>query len=167
MGRQMIWAQSLDGIIGQDGELPWHVPADLARFKAITQGETVIMGRKTWESLPPTVRPLPDRTNLVISRDEDARFEGALTVSLGILDALNDYIVIGGGEIYTIALNKVDTIHQTLIGVNLAGNAQYETYAPHIPDTFTPIYDSGWLDDGPGTIDYRFITHSRNQPAAV
>ena len=163
----MIWAQSLDGIIGQDGEMPWHVPADLAHFQAITQGETVIMGRKTWESLPPAVRPLPGRTNLVISRNEHAHFEGAISAPLNILDALDDYIVIGGGEIYTIALNKVDTIHQTLIGVNLAGNAQHETYAPHIPDTFTPIYDSGWLDDGPGTIDYRFITHSRNQPAAV
>ena len=63
----MIWAQTEDGVIGRDGGIPWQVPEDMAHFKATTTGHPVIMGRRTWESFPPAFRPLPDRTNIVIS----------------------------------------------------------------------------------------------------
>jgi dihydrofolate reductase len=64
----LVWAQSANGVIGRDGTLPWHLPEDMARFRALTTGATVLMGRRTWESLPPRFRPLPGRRNLVLSR---------------------------------------------------------------------------------------------------
>lgn len=66
-----IWAQTIDGVIGRDGVMPWHVPEDLAHFKEATAGKPVIMGRRTWESLPDTYKPLPGRTNIVVSRSVD------------------------------------------------------------------------------------------------
>ena len=65
----MIWAQSTSGIIGRGNDIPWHLPEDQARFKQLTLGQTVVMGRLTWESLPAKVRPLPGRRNVVITRD--------------------------------------------------------------------------------------------------
>ena len=63
-----IWAQTIDGVIGRNGVMPWHVPEDLQHFQEVTTGKPVIMGRRTWESLPGTYKPLPGRTNIVVSR---------------------------------------------------------------------------------------------------
>ena len=75
-----IWTQTDAGIIGRDGDMPWYAPEDLAHFKKVTLGAPVIMGRRTWESLPPRFRPLPGRTNIVISRSvtEAEERDGAL-----------------------------------------------------------------------------------------
>ena len=64
----LVWAQSTSGVIGRGGDIPWRVPEDLARFKEVTMGHSVVMGRRTWESLPARVRPLPGRRNVVLSR---------------------------------------------------------------------------------------------------
>lgn len=76
----MIWAQTLNGAIGRDGDMPWHLPEDLAHFKATTLGKPVIMGRRTWESLPVKFRPLPGRANIVVTRNPSYAAEGALVV---------------------------------------------------------------------------------------
>jgi len=73
----LIYARARNGVIGAGGTLPWHLPADLAHFKAITQGCPVIMGRKTWDSLPPRFRPLPGRRNIVVTRQVDWHSAGA------------------------------------------------------------------------------------------
>lgn len=73
----MIWAEARGGAIGRDGEMPWHLPEDLAHFKQSTLGEPVIMGRRTWESLPERFRPLPGRENLVVTRDASYSAPGA------------------------------------------------------------------------------------------
>ncbi|PRC48787.1 dihydrofolate reductase, partial [Mycobacterium sp. ITM-2017-0098] len=73
----MIWAQSSSGVIGRDNGIPWRVPEDMARFKEITMGHTVIMGRLTWESLPAKFRPLPGRRNVVVTRQADYTADGA------------------------------------------------------------------------------------------
>ena len=65
----LIWAQSTSGVIGRDGTIPWHLPEDLARFKQVTMGHTVVMGRRTWDSLPARFRPLPGRRNIVLTRN--------------------------------------------------------------------------------------------------
>ena len=105
----LIWAQSPSGVIGRAGGIPWRLPEDLARFKELTMGHTVVMGRLTWESLPPKVRPLPGRRNVVVTRQADYMAEGATVV--GSLDeALTDDVtwVIGGEQIYTLALPVAD-----------------------------------------------------------
>ncbi|WP_353809526.1 dihydrofolate reductase [Agromyces sp. SYSU T00194] len=73
----LIWAEARGGVIGRDGVMPWHLPEDLAHFRDVTRGAPVIMGRRTWESLPPRFRPLPGRRNIVVSRDPAAAFDGA------------------------------------------------------------------------------------------
>src|ERR1700751_4059227 len=76
----LVWAQSTSGIIGRGGDIPWRVPEDLARFKEVTMGHTVVMGRRTWDSLPARVRPLPGRRNVVLSRETDCTADGAQVV---------------------------------------------------------------------------------------
>lgn len=73
----LVWAQSTSGVIGRGGDIPWELPEDLARFKRITVGHTVVMGRRTWDSLPAKVRPLPGRRNVVLSRQTDFMADGA------------------------------------------------------------------------------------------
>lgn len=76
----LVWAQSTSGVIGRKGDIPWNVPEDLARFKQVTVGHTVVMGRLTWDSLPAGVRPLPGRRNIVLSRRSDFVADGAEVV---------------------------------------------------------------------------------------
>ncbi len=77
MQLNLIFAKSRNGVIGKDGSLPWHLPEDLAHFKRVTLGCPVIMGRKTWDSLPPRFRPLPGRNNVVVTRQSDWAVAGA------------------------------------------------------------------------------------------
>ena len=80
MSISLIWAQAANGVIGADGTMPWHVPEDMAHFKELTLGSTVLMGRRTWESFPPRFRPLPDRRNVVLTRDPSWTADGAEVV---------------------------------------------------------------------------------------
>src|SRR5262249_28875646 len=101
----LIWAQTASGVIGRAGAIPWRLPEDLARFKDLTLGHTVVMGRRTWESLPARVRPLPGRRNVVLTRQADYMAEGAeVMTSLEGALADGDVWVIGGAEIYPLAL---------------------------------------------------------------
>src|ERR1700739_3896812 len=97
----LVWAQSTSGVIGRNGEIPWRVPEDLARFKQVTVGHTVVMGRRTWDSLPAAVRPLPRRRNVVLSRRADFAADGAEVVG-SLEEALTEpeTWVIGGAQIY-------------------------------------------------------------------
>lgn len=116
--------QSSDRGLGFKGKVPWKIPEDVARFKALTVGHPVVMGRKTWESLPKKFRPLPDRTNIVISRRAPADAGGATWVN-SIQAALsaawispggNDRIwVIGGAEVYALALPYADDLYLTVV----------------------------------------------------
>src|SRR4051794_21120002 len=103
---RLVWAQSANGIIGAGGEMPWHVPEDLAHFKHVTAGRPVIMGRRTWDSLPERFRPLVGRRNIVVTRQQQFAAEG-VEVAHSVEDALalaadDDGIVwvIGGAEIF-------------------------------------------------------------------
>ena len=101
----LIYARAANGVIGKDGAMPWHLPEDLAHFKQLTQGCPVLMGRKTWDSLPPKFRPLPGRTNIVITRQADWQAEGAqradsLEEALRLAGAAPEIWIIGGAQIY-------------------------------------------------------------------
>ncbi|MGV0742277.1 dihydrofolate reductase [Mycolicibacterium sp. XJ870] len=133
-GVGLIWAQSTSGVIGRDGGIPWRLPEDQARFKELTLGQTVVMGRLTWESLPAKVRPLPGRRNVVITRDPDYVADGAEVVTeLG--DVFRGW-VIGGAQIYGQALAFADRCEVTEIDIDLP---------PAEGDVLAPVLDESWV----------------------
>jgi dihydrofolate reductase len=126
----LIVAMSRNGVIGKDNRLPWHLPADLKRFKELTMGHTIVMGRKTWESIS---RLLPGRRSVILTRKPDFRVDGAIVVnSLGqaLLAAAgdNEVFVIGGEEIFRLAMAHADRIYLTIVQAEFEG----DTFMPSI-----------------------------------
>jgi len=128
----LVVAMAENRVIGKAGGLPWHIPGDLKLFKKTTMGKPIIMGRKTWESLG---RALPGRTNIVISRDpaysaEGAEVAGDLDQALGVAAALADeeIMVIGGAEIYRLALPKADRLYLTEVALKPDGDAFFPDF---------------------------------------
>ncbi|GAC1606504.1 MAG: dihydrofolate reductase [Ramlibacter sp.] len=131
----LIFARAANGVIGKDGGLPWHLPEDLAHFKRTTSGHPVIMGRKTWDSLPAKFRPLPGRLNIVVTRQLAWRAEGAqcaagLQQALELCPADSDAWVIGGAEIYREALAFAHTAVVTEIDQPFEGDARAPVFGP-------------------------------------
>ena len=153
----MIWAQSLYGVIGVKNALPWHLPEDLKHFSHFTKGQTVIMGRHTWDSLPQAYKPLPERQNIVLT-SEDISIEGVLVVH-SIEDALEavkteEAWIIGGGQLYASMINKADILEVTYVDTNADGDA----YAPAIPNGWDKVKETDWLVSANG-LRYRFVTY--------
>jgi dihydrofolate reductase len=114
----IIAAVAKNRVIGKDNQLIWNIPEDMAHFKALTAGHTVIMGRKTWESLPPRFRPLPGRRNIVISRQADysapdAELAESLEIALKMASTVAFAFVIGGEQIYRQAMAVADRLEIT------------------------------------------------------
>lgn len=171
----LIWAQTPERVIGADGAMPWHVPEDLAYFKQVTHGSPVIMGRRTWESLPTAFRPLPGRVNVVVTSD-DARAEqlsqqGALTA--GSLDEAaavaqphvgeNSTIwIMGGGAIYAEAIEK--DLARVASVTQLDLSVEGDTYAPVLDPQQWHLVSAmpaqGWEASETG-VGYRFETYAR------
>ena len=130
----MVWAQARDGVIGADGRLPWHLPEDLALFRELTMGGTVVMGRRTWESLPERFRPLPGRTNVVLTTDRNWSAEGAHPVASveQVLAEHESFWVIGGGAVYVAFLPHADRLVVTDVDLAVDG------------DTWAPVPDDSW-----------------------
>jgi len=122
-------------VIGRDNTIPWRLPEDMARLKRLTTGWPVIMGRKTWDSLPPKFRPLPGRTNIVITRQADWKEAGAETAA-SLADALalcassDEVWILGGAQIYAQAMPLADRIEVTEIAENIEGDAFAPTLGP-------------------------------------
>ncbi len=135
MNLHIILARARNGIIGKDNAMPWHLPEDLAHFKRTTMGNPVIMGRKTWDSIPAKFRPLPGRTNVVITRLPDWKAEGALragsleeAVALCPPDA--DAWIMGGAQIYAQALPLATSAVVTEIDADFDGDALAPAFGP-------------------------------------
>jgi dihydrofolate reductase len=167
----MIWAEARDGAIGRSGVMPWHLPEDLAHFKRVTLGAPVVMGRRTWESLPERFRPLPGRQNVVVTRDPHYSADGAVVVdslaaALERVSAAADpephvshrapvtAWIIGGGQLYREALPLANELVVTRIELDVPD-----------ADTFAPEFrsDPDWCLHDPGTpltavsgVEYRF-----------
>ncbi|SDX20854.1 dihydrofolate reductase [Arthrobacter sp. yr096] len=172
-GIGMIWAQTTSGVIGKDGSMPWHLPEDLKHFSQLTTGHPVIMGRKTWESFPEKYRPLPGRTNIVVTRNAEwastPEAEGALVVS-SLDDALlesqfapggHKVWIIGGAEIFEQSMGIANLAVITIIDADCEG----DTFAPELGDDWT--FDTmapaeGWLTAKNGT-NFRFTTWRRKE----
>jgi dihydrofolate reductase len=162
----LIFARSRNGVIGKDGGLPWHLPEDLVHFKRITTGCPVIMGRKTWDSLPPRFRPLPGRTNIVVTRQAGWSAEGAsgassLAGALALCGGEPLAWVIGGAEIYAQALPLADTAEVTEIDAEFAG------------DAFAPQLGAQWMEvareahAAANGLAYSFVTYRNMQRKAM
>lgn len=125
----LVLAMAENGVIGKDGAIPWRIADDMKRFKALTLGKPVVMGRKTWDSLPK--KPLPGRVNIVVTRQADWAAEGAVRAST-FGDALTEagdgaeLMVIGGGEIYREALPRADRIELTKVHRAFDGDALFD-----------------------------------------
>lgn len=153
MALALVVAYSRNRVIGRDGDLPWRLPSDLARFKEITMGGTVVMGRRTWESIPPRFRPLPGRRNIVLTRDASAVFDGAETAT-SLSEALAlapDCFVIGGGTVYEEALPLADVVHATVVEDDVDG----DTFFPEIPASFTLAETSPPVTENGHTFTFR------------
>ena len=164
MQLNLIYARARNGVIGKQGTMPWHLPEDLAHLKRSTLGCPVIMGRKTWDSVPPKFRPLPGRTNVVITRQSDWQENGALPANnlpnaLLICEQIQpkpeQVWVIGGAQIYAQALPLAHKIVMTEIDANFEG------------DTFAPVLGAEWRETGREShtsktgLAFSFVTYIR------
>jgi dihydrofolate reductase len=161
----LIFARARNGVIGRDGAMPWHLPEDLAHFKRLTAGCPVIMGRKTWDSLPPRFRPLPGRLNIVVTRQPLWAAEGAHTAS-SLDEAVRrcaqspaapaEVWVIGGAELYALALPRASRAVVTELALDVEG------------DTCAPVLGDGWIEasreaqvSGSG-LHFAFVTYLKS-----
>jgi len=137
VGVSMIVARARNGVIGVDGDLPWRLSDDLKFFKETTKGKPIIMGRKTWQSLP--FKPLPARDNLVLTRDQTFIAPGARVYSdlqaaletahsLAVTKALDEVFIIGGASLYEAGLHLTDKLYITEVDVSLEGDAMFPDF---------------------------------------
>ncbi len=170
----LIAAVARNGVIGNDNALLWKLPEDMAFFKRTTLGNPVIMGRRTWDSIPARFRPLPGRTNIVVTRQPDWHADGAL-VAHGFEQALELALesvaanphglrafVIGGAELYALALPHADELVLTEIDREFAGDACFPAWSPnHFVETARERHHAG----PPNDCDFAFVTYRRTHAA--
>ena len=168
MRLNLIYARAANGVIGKDNAMPWHLPEDLAHFKRQTQGWPVIMGRKTWDSLPARFRPLPGRLNIVLTRDAataaQLQAEGALALTslqaaiahcAALADPPAELWVMGGAQIYAQAL----PLAQRVIVTEIARDYEGDAHAPELgPDWRETARESHVAASGLG---YDFASYER------
>jgi len=154
---RIIVAISKNRVIGDSNKLIWHLPADLKRFKEITTGHPIVMGRKTYESIG---RPLPNRRNIIITRDNNYQVEGCEIVN-SIEEALlltnSDCFIIGGGEIYKQSLHLVDKIYMTLVDEDFEGDTTF----PELDKSWYVSNQEDFLKDEKNPHNYSFIIYER------
>lgn len=153
MPLSLIWAQAHGRVIGEGGGMPWHVPEDLAHFKELTLGGTVIMGRKTWDALDPRFRPLPGRRNVVVTRDPEWAAEGAEVVHDLTMD---DGWVIGGAELFAATIDRAERLEVTELDLDVEG----DTFAPPIGSGWRVVSEGEWQQSR-GGVRFRFLSYGR------
>jgi dihydrofolate reductase len=156
----LIYARAANGVIGKDGVLPWRLPEDLAHFKAVTLGCPVVMGRRTWQSIPHRFRPLPGRRNIVITRNGDWQADGAeraasLEDALALVAAQPRVWAIGGAEIFAQSLSLADVVEVTEIDRDFEG----DVYAPPLGAEWQESKRERHRSDA--GFDYSFVTYNK------
>ncbi len=163
MTLRLIYARAANGGIGLNNAMPWHLPEDLAHFKQLTMGGTVIMGRKTWDSLPARFRPLPGRTNIVVTRQDAWQAEGALRATslehaLELARPHGEAVwAMGGAQIYAQALPLADGVEVT------------EIHQDFVADAFAPVLGPEWRETArspvqqstAGGLPFSFVSYRR------
>lgn len=155
----LIWAQTTAGVIGRDNAIPWHIPEDMAHFRKVTGGHPVVMGRRTWDSLPARFRPLPGRRNIVVTRQPDWSAEGAErtdSVDKALRTGGPDPVwVMGGGETYCAAMEYATELMVTEVDAEIDGDA----FAPPIGPEWV-AHDGPWEQSRTG-LRYRIRHYTR------
>ena len=156
----LIYARAANGVIGKNNAMPWHLPEDLAHFKRLTQGWPVIMGRKTWDSLPPRFRPLPGRTNVVITRqsgwmDTGAQPAASLGNALAQCSQSEEVWIMGGAQIYAQAEPLADRIEVTEIAQDFDGDA----FAPQLGPEWMEAAREDHVDSS--GLKFSFVTYKK------
>jgi dihydrofolate reductase len=157
----LVAAVARNGVIGRDGGIPWHLPDDVARFKELTTGHAVVMGRRTWDSLPERFRPLPGRRNIVVTRQADWTADGAeratsLEEAFALVGGSEQVFVIGGAELYAAALLRADELLLTEIDADVEGDT---FFPPFDRDDFEEISREPHVSEsGP---PFAFVTYGR------
>ncbi|WP_330228396.1 dihydrofolate reductase [Nocardia sp. NBC_00508] len=160
----LIWAQTLDGVIGSRNTIPWRLPEDMANFKDVTWGHPVVMGRRTWDSLPPRFRPLAGRRNIVVTRQPEWAAEGAERAA-SVAEALEScgsgtVWIAGGSEIYRVAMEFATALRVTEIDTTVEGDA----YAPPIGSEWEPDDPEPWRTSSTG-LRFRIRHYTRARSA--
>jgi dihydrofolate reductase len=140
------------------GGMPWHVPEDLAHFKELTTGSTVVMGRKTWDALDPRFKPLPGRRNIVVTRDPEWSADGA-EAARSLEDALSGappLWVIGGAELFAATIDRADRLEVTELDLDVDG----DTWAPPVGHSWKLVDEGEWQQSRAG-VRYRFLRYVR------
>lgn len=158
----IIVAKAENNVIGNDNQLIWHLSNDLKRFKQLTSGYPIIMGRKTFESIG---KPLPKRTNIVITRNTDWNPEGILVVH-SLPDAIekgkemdSTIFIIGGGNIYEQAMDWADALEVTEVHETLEGDTKFPEIDPKI---WKEVFRENFAKDEKNEFDYSFVRYERN-----
>lgn len=168
MKLSMIVATAQNRVIGRDNALPWYLPNDLKYFKQTTLGKPVIMGRKTYESIG---KPLPGRTNIVITRQTDYQPEGVKVVhsvaeardlaeSVCLIDGQEEAMIMGGAEIYTLALSDADRLYLTEVHADVEGDAYFPEYDK---TEWQEISREDFSAEGPNPYDYSFVVYDKKR----
>jgi len=157
----LVAAIARNGVIGREGHIPWRIPEDLERFRALTTGHPVVMGRKTWESLPDRFRPLPGRRNVVVTRNPAWAANGAerassLDDALGLLAGSEQAYVIGGAALYAAALPLADELELTELDLEVEGDVFFPDWDR---DAFAEISRAAHVSEN-GT-PFAFVTYRR------
>lgn len=154
----MIAAMANNRIIGEDNQMPWHLPADLQHFKRVTMDKPVVMGRKTFESIG---RPLPGRRNVVITRNASYEADGIEVVTspeaaLSLLEGVEEVMIIGGGNIYSQFLASAQRLYLTFIDLDVAGDTQFPDYQANTD--WDVITSESYKPDERNKYGYTFVT---------
>ena len=162
MKLNLILARARNGVIGKDGHMPWKLPEDMAHFKRVTMGCPVVMGRKTWESIPTKFRPLPGRQNIVVTRQPDFRAEGAqragsIEEAIDLCQQDSDIWIIGGAQIYAQALPLAVMAVVTEIDADYEGDAHAPVFGPEWIEVARDNHVSS------AGVKFAFVTYGNSQ----
>lgn len=156
----LIYARAANGVIGANNALPWHLPEDLAHFKRQTLGAPVVMGRKSWDSLPPRFRPLPGRTNIVVTRQSDWQAEGAqragsLQEAFALAGDVSELWVIGGAQIYA----EAEPLAQRAVVTEIAQDFEGDAFAPTLGPAWRETARESHI--AASGLPFAFVTYER------
>lgn len=162
----LVVAMAKNRVIGKNNKMPWHLPADLKHFKAVTMAKPIVMGRKTYESIG---RPLPGRQNVIISRNLDYKVDGcdvvnSIEAAVKLLSDVEEIMIIGGGFLYSQMLQQANKLYLTFIDLEIEGDTCFPEYENL---DLTEVSSENHLSDETNLYNYRFVDYLITQTGII